>query len=614
MKNTEGKKLCFRLIINVYNNLNLRKKQEEFMDIFTFLSFAGGLALFLFGMQFMGDGLKKLSGSQLESILGRLTSNKYKGLFLGLFVTSIIQSSSATMVMLVGFVNSGIMTLSQTIGPLLGANIGTTATAWLLSTTGLSGNLVWLRLLKPESFTPILAVIGVIMNMSSKSEKGKDVGSILMGFAVLMFGMTTMSDSMSGLKDNENFTRVLVMLKNPIFGILSGTILTAIIMSSSASVGVLQAFSLTGAIPMYTAIPFILGANIGAAITPVLASFSANRDAKRVALACVYTKIISVIVFSTVFFGLNSMIGFDFMNKEASVFSIALFHTSFNVAATLILIPFSNGIEKLTAVTLKGADDEEKDILRVLDDRFLSMPGFALEKAKESAIEMIKIAAESINISLDKLFDYDEKTERYIKEQEKVVDNYEDKLGSYLVRLAGQKLDMAHAAEVTTLLHIIGDIERISDHACNILKAGKEMHEKKITFSDKATAEIEVISAAVREIIELSVKSVEEENNEYAMKIEPLEQVVDKLKYKMKRNHIERLQNDECTIELGFVYSDIITNLERIADHCSNIGVSVLQREESAFEPHEYLSHVKNDGENDFISQYDLYKEKYRIK
>ena len=582
------------------------------MDIFSILALCGGLALFLFGMEYMGDGLKKLSGSQLESILGRLTSNRFKGFLLGLGVTAIIQSSSATTVMLVGFVNSGIMSLTQTIGTIMGANVGTTVTAWLISTTGITSDLWWLKLFKPESFTPVLAVIGVIMIMMAKSEKKKNLGSIFVGFAVLMFGMESMSDAMGGLKDDPNFAKILVAFENPILGILAGTILTAIIQSSSASVGILQALSLTGAIPMSTAIPVILGQNIGTTITPILASLSASRDSKRVAISCVYIKVIGVVIFTVVFYAIHSFVDFGFMNDKASVFSIALFHTLFNILSTVILIPFCEQFEKLAVWTFKG-DDEEKDEFRVLDDNFLSMPGFALEKAREMIAEMIKITNESVNIAIDKLFDYDEKTDLYIKEQEEKVDNYEDKLGSYLVKLAGHKLDMEEANEVTTLLHVIGDVERISDHACNILKAAKEIYEKNISFSSMARNEIDVITRAVKEIVELSVKTVAEENDEYAIKIEPLEQVIDKLKYKMKRNHIERLQKDECTIELGFVYSDIITNLERIADHCSNIGVSILQREESAYEPHEYLSHVKNDGENDFISQYDVYKSKYRI-
>ncbi len=581
------------------------------MDIFSVLTLLGGLALFLFGMNYMGDSLKKLSGGQLESILQKLTSNRLKGFLLGLLVTAVIQSSSATTVMLVGFVNSGIMSLSQTIAIIMGSNVGTTITSWLLSTTGISGDVIWLKLLKPDSFTPVFAMIGIFMTMMAKSEKKKDVGSILLGFAILMFGMETMSGAMSGLKDNESFAQILVMFENPVLGILSGTILTAIIQSSSASVGILQALSLTGAIPMSTALPVILGQNIGTTITPILSSINGNTDSKRVAISCLYIKLIGVVVICVIFYALHSIVGFAFMNEKASVFSIALVHTTFNILSTIILIPLCKLIEKLAVLTFKSTETVKDDKLRILDERFLDMPAFALEKSKELVAEMVKIAESSVNIALDKLFDYDDKSEILVKEQEESVDNYEDKLGSYLVKLAGHKLAPDQANEVTTLLHIIGDIERISDHACNLMEAATEIHKKKIEFSSKAKKEITVAIAAVREIVELSVLAVETEDNAYAMKIEPLEQVIDKLKHRMKKKHIERLQNNECTIELGFVYSDIITNVERIADHCSNIGVAVLQREEASFEPHEYLSHVKHDGENNFITQYNAYKEKY---
>lgn len=583
------------------------------MSIFSVLSLIGGLALFLFGMNYMGDSLKKLSGGQLESILKKLTSNRFKGFVLGLFVTAVIQSSSAATVMLVGFVNSGIMRLSQTIAIIMGANVGTTVTAWLLSTTGISADVEWLKLFKPESFTPILAAIGILMTMIAKSDKKKDVGSILLGFAILMFGMEAMSDAMSGLKDNEAFSRILVMFENPLLGILSGTLLTAIIQSSSASVGILQALSLTGVIPMSTALPVILGQNIGTTITPILSSISGNIESKRVAISCLYIKIIGVIIISVIFYALHSAIGFAFMEEQATVFSIALVHTLFNLLSTVILIPFCKGIEKLAIMTFKSNEKEEESELRVLDDRFLELPGFALDKAKELTSEMLKITQESLFLALDKMFDYDEKTENTIRAQEKLVDEYEDKLGSYLVKLAGHKLSVEDANEVTTLLHIIGDAERISDHACNLMESAREISQKKIIFSAQAQKEICVIVEAIREIVHLSVHSVEEENEAYAIQIEPLEQVIDKLKHKMKSRHIERLQNQECTIELGFVYSDIITNLERVADHCSNIGVSILQREESAYEPHEYLSHVKKDGENNFSSQYEAYKAKYSL-
>ena len=583
------------------------------MDFFSILTMVGGLALFLFGMDYMGDGLKKLSGGQLESILGKLTSNRIKGFLLGLLVTAVIQSSSATTVMLVGFVNSGIMSLSQTIAIIMGANVGTTVTAWLLSTTGISGDVFWLKILKPDSFTPILAAIGILMIMVAKTDKKKSIGSILIGFAVLMFGMETMSDAMSGLKDSQVFMDILVMFKNPILGILSGTILTAIIQSSSASVGILQALSLTGAIPMSTALPVILGQNIGTTITPILSSISGNTESKRVAISCLYIKLIGVVVICSAFYIIHSFVHFAFMDGQATVFSIAITHTLFNIFSTVILLPFCKFIEKIAMLTFKETKAPGDDRFRILDDRFLSVPGFAVEKSKDLLVEMIKLTKESVDIAVDKLLNYDEQTDKYVKEQENLVDNYEDKLGSYLVKLAGHNPSAEDSNEVTALLHIIGDVERISDHACNLFEASKEIYTKGINFSDSAKKEIGIITDAIKEIVQLSADAIEYEDNAIAMKIEPLEQIVDKLKYKMKKNHIERLQNSECTIELGFVYSDIITHIERIADHCSNIGVCILQKKKDGFEPHEYLNHVKYDGENNFIRQYDMYKQKYTM-
>lgn len=581
------------------------------MDIFSILALLGGLALFLFGMDYMGENLKKLSGGSLESILQRLTSNRFKGFLLGFLVTAVIQSSSATTVMLVGFVNSGIMKLAQSISIIMGANVGTTVTSWLLSTTGISGDAIWLKLLKPESFTPLLAMIGILMTMLCKNEKKKDLGSILLGFAILMFGMETMSDAMSGLKDNEQFAQILVAFENPVLGILCGTILTAIIQSSSASVGILQALSLTGAIPMATALPVILGQNIGTTITPILSSISGNKESKQVAFSCLYIKIIGVVIVGFVFYLLDYFLDFAFLNGQSSVFSIAVVHTTFNVISTVILLPFCSLIEKLAIVTIKAKETSQDDNLRVLDDRFLLSPGFALAKSKETIIDMLKITGATVNKSLDMLFAYDEKVANSIKDEEKTVDMYEDKLGSYLVKLAGHKLAEHEASEVTSLLHIIGDAERISDHACNLVGASKELFDKNIEFSSTAKNEIANICQAVKEIIEISIIAVQFESKEFAAKIEPLEQVIDKLKYKMKQNHIERLQSKACTIEHGFVYSDILNNVERIADHCSNIGVSILQKDQNSYEPHDYLNHVKSDGENDFKSQYDAYKEKY---
>lgn len=586
------------------------------MDFFNVLTLLGGLALFLYGMDIMGDSLKKLAGGKLESILARLTSNRFMGFLLGFGVTAIIQSSSATTVMLVGFVNSGIMKLGQTISIIMGANVGTTVTAWLLSTAGISGDTFFIRILKPSSFTPILAVIGFVMTAFSKEDKRKNLGSILLGFAVLMFGMETMSGSMSGLKDSPAFAHLLVMFSNPVMGILVGTVLTAIIQSSSASVGILQALATTGAIPFSTAIPIILGQNIGTTITPILSSISGNRESKRVAFSCLYIKMIGVIIVSVVFYALVPVLGLEkFMVSNSSAFTIAIVHTTFNIISTIILMPFCGLIEKLAVKTIKrgkkGIDDE---IFATLDDRFLEMGSFAVEKSRELVCDMSKLSVKSIIAATELVKKFDREKFEKIIEDENVVDKYEDKISTYLVKLAGAKLAADESREVTELLHCIGDIERISDHAVNIAEVAKEIHDKKIEFSDEAKHEIDVISSAVREILGLTETALEGENLAVAKTVEPLEQVIDKLKNKIRFNHIKRLKEGDCTIEMGFILGDLLTNYERVSDHCSNIAVCLLEIANNSFETHEYLSHVKSEGENEFFEQYDIYKKKYSLK
>lgn len=587
------------------------------MDFFAVLALIGGLALFLYGMDVMGDGLKKLSGSKLEYFLGQLTSNKLKGFLLGFIVTAVIQSSSATTVMLVGFVNSGIMRLSQTISTIMGANVGTTVTAWLLSTTGISGDTFIIKLLKPDSWTPILAAVGAGIVMFSKSEKQKNIASIFLGFAVLMFGMSAMSDAVSGLKDDPNFARILVMFENPIMGILAGTILTAIIQSSSASVGILQALSATGTISYAVALPIILGQNIGTTITPILSAINGNRDSKRVAVTCLYIKIIGVVVVSVAFYVLNSFVTFPFMKEGnyVNAVNIAIVHTAFNIISTIILIPFTKQIEKLAYLTIKDKGDEEaeSDPFATLDDRFFAVPGFAVEKCRELTYEMAKIAQEAVFDSTNILNDYSRDAEENIAKLEKRVDKYEDKISAYLVGLSEKNLNTTDAHQVTKILHIIGDVERISDHALNICETAEEMYEKKISFSEEATKEISVLTDAIREILSITTCMLEEDDIEMAKRVEPLEQIIDKLKKKIKNNHIKRLQLGECTVELGFILSDLLTNYERISDHCSNIAVAVLGNANGNFEAHDYMKHVKNDGENDFFEKYDYYKEKYSI-
>lgn len=587
------------------------------MDFFSILTLLGGLALFLYGMDVMGDGLKKLSGSKLEYFLGQLTSNKFKGFLLGFIVTAIIQSSSATTVMLVGFVNSGIMRLSQTISTIMGANVGTTVTAWLLSTSGINGDSFFIKILKPDAWTPILAAIGVGILMFSKSDRKKNVALILLGFAVLMFGMDTMSAAVSGLKDNENFTKILIMFENPIMGILAGLILTAIIQSSSASVGILQALSATGTISYAVAIPIILGQNIGTTITPILSAINGNKEAKQVAATCLYIKMIGVIVVSVAFYILSSFIVFPFMQEGSYVnaFNIAVIHTLFNIISTIVLIPFSKQIEKLALMTFKDKNnkEQERDPFATLDDRFLKVPSFAVEKCRELAYEMAQMAKESVVESTNLMEKYDKDIVEDIIKQEKRVDKYEDKISAYLVQLASENMNAEDSHQVTKILHIVGDIERISDHALNICETAEEVHEKKVSFSPEATREIKVLADAVKEILSITTNMLEEDNLELAKRVEPLEQIIDKLKKEIRNNHIMRLRVGECTVELGFILSDLLTNYERIADHCSNIAVAVLGNADGKFEAHDYMSHVKTDGENEFFENYQLYKDRYSL-
>lgn len=584
------------------------------MDIFSVLTLLGGLALFLYGMELMGDGLKKLAGSRLEMFLAKLTSNRFKGFLLGLSVTAIIQSSSATTVMLVGFVNSGIMKLSQTISIIMGANIGTTVTAWLLSLSGINGANFVLRLLKPESFSPILAVIGMIMIMINASDKKKNVGSILIGFAILMFGMEMMSGSMEGLKESESFTKMLVMFSNPVMGIIFGTLFTAIIQSSSASVGILQALSLTGAIPYTTAIPVILGQNIGTTITPVLSAITGNVQSKRVAASCVYIKMIGVVIVAVVFYVLNAIFKFPIMDGTAnvSVLTIAIIHTLFNIISTIIIMPFCGGIEKLAKLTVKG-EKEEKDVFATLDDRFLSMPSFAVEKCREVVCGMAELTKKGVLEATTLLDSYDKAKADEIKEWENEVDKYEDKTSAYLVKISARELSAKDSVEVTRLLGAVGDIERISDHSVNVMRAAKEINEKGIVFPERVSEDMRVMGDAVKEIIEITSKALCDGNVEEAKKVEPLDQIIDKLKHKIKNNQVQRLRDGDCTVEMGFILSDLLIAYERIAGHCSNIAVSLIAPNNEALETHDYLSHVKTEDKNDFVERYKMYKSKYSI-
>ncbi len=587
------------------------------MDIFTILSLIGGLALFLYGMDLMGDSLKKLAGGKLESILAKLTASKWKAFMLGLVVTAVIQSSSATTVMLVGFVNSGIMRLGQTISIIMGANIGTTVTAWLLSTADINGATTILKLLKPDSFTPVLALIGLLMIMMGKTDKKRNVGTILIGFAILMFGMDAMSGAVEGLRDNETFTGLLTMFSNPIMGILVGTAFTAIIQSSSASVGVLQALSLSCVVPYSTAIPVILGQNIGTTITPIISSISGNTESKRVAMSCLYIKMVGVVAVAGAFYGLDAVFGFGFMDAPAGAMDIALVHTLFNVISTVILLPFCSLFEKLAVITIKGKKDEkEADVFATLDERFLDMPGFAVEKCKDLVCDMATLSVESFKMATSLLEHFDPAVFAEVQEMEAGVDKYEDKTSTYLVKIAEQDISAKDSKTVTELLHCIGDIERISDHALNIAKAAKEVFDKEITFSEKAKADLKLITAAVCEVLELATDALTNDDLDTAKKVEPLEQVIDRLKRKIKGGHIERLRQGDCTMELGFILSDLLNGYERIADHCSNIAVCFIEISNDSFETHEYLNQLKS-GEGDdtaFKELYAEYKQKYYME
>ncbi len=589
----------------------------EKFDLFSILALIGGLALFLYGMEVMGDALKKLAGGKLESILARLTSNRFKGFLLGLGVTAVIQSSSATTVMLVGFVNSGIMKLGQTISIIMGANVGTTVTAWLLSTTAISGESAFiLKLFKPTSFTPILAAIGIIMIMMGKSEKKKDIGKILIGFAVLMFGMDAMSGAMEGLKNNPEFSALMMKFSNPVLGILIGTILTAIIQSSSASVGILQALSVSVGINYSTAIPIILGQNIGTTITPILSSISGNKESKRVAFSCLYIKMIGVVIVATVFYILNGIFSFTIMeqNMNVSPFTIAVVHTLFNIISTVILMPFCSWIEKLAIKTIKGdKNQEEHDELNTLDERFLNIPSFAVEKCHELVCRMADIAKHSLIDACNATEQYNREVIEKVYKAEELIDKYEDKIGTYLVKLSSRDLSEKDSREVTELLHCIGDIERIGDHAVNICQVAEEVYDKKIEYSAEAKHDIGVISSAVKEVMTLATEALVTGNLDVSKKVEPLEQVIDRLKHKIKGNHIDRLKQGNCSVEAGFTLSDLLVNYERVSDHCSNIAVCMLEIANDSFETHEYLSDVKSNGKNDFFEMYGEYKEKYKL-
>ncbi len=586
------------------------------MDFFDLLSMIGGLALFLYGMNLMGDGLAKASGGRMESILEKLTGNPVKAVLLGAGVTAVIQSSSATTVMVVGFVNSGIMRLEQAVGVIMGANVGTTITSWILSLTGIESSSFLVRLLKPTSFSPVLAIIGVAMLLFSKKEKRQSVASILIGFAVLMFGMDTMSAAVKPLAQEPAFTGILTAFSNPVLGMLAGVVLTAVIQSSSASVGILQALCLSGAVGYNTAIPIILGQNIGTCVTAMISGVGASRNARRAALVHLYFNIIGTVVFMGVFYLLDAAFQFPFMEKPADALGIAVVHSCFNVSATSLL-PFSRGLVKLACLTTGGGVQEqsrqEDEVLQHLDPRFLNTPAYAIEQSRNVAVSMAELAERAINLAMGLVTGYDSEKACQVLELETRVDQYEDQLGSYLVKAGSRDLSERDNHSLSVMLHCIGDFERISDHARNVQEAAQEMADKGVNFSEKALQELEVLRSAIRDILKITMRSFMDEDLELARQVEPLEEVIDALIQEIRQRHIRRLRKGSCTIELGFILTDIITNLERVSDHCSNIAVCLLEISEDEFDTHAYLEDMRREDNTEFRRQVMAYGRQYLL-
>ena len=544
--------------------------KENSMDFFSILTLLGGLAMFLYGMQVMGDGLAKVSGGKLEQILENLTSSKWKAVLLGMCVTAVIQSSSATTVMVVGFVNSGIMKLTQAVGIIMGANIGTTITSWILSLTGIESSNFFISLLKPSSFSPILALVGIVLLTFTKSSRKKDVGTILLGFAVLMFGMESMSGAVKPLADVPEFTGLLLKFSNPVAGILAGTVLTAIIQSSSASVGILQALCMTGAVPYSSAFPIIMGQNIGTCVTALLSAIGANKNAKRAAMIHLYFNLIGTVVFMVLFYMINAAVHFPFMAQMATPATIAITHSVFNITATLVWLPFSNLLVKLACLTIR--DDKVDEVSRedqefmILESRFLEKPAFAVEQGRNAAKHMEQDSRKILDIALGLIHSYSDEQAERVQKLESKIDRYEDELGTYLVKLNNKDLSERDSHSVSIMLHCIGDFERISDHAVKIMESAQELHEKNISFSPQARNELQVLVAVVSRIVDTAYQVFDRQDLNLVSDVEPLEEIVDELSKELKRRHVNRLRLGECTIEMGFILTDLITSLERIAD------------------------------------------------
>ena len=589
-----------------------RKKGVYVMTVYDVLKLIAGLAFFLFGMNVMSSSLEKIAGGKLEHILKKVTANPIVSMLLGALITIAVQSSSATTVMLVGLVNSGIMQFASTINVIFGANIGTTLTAWILSLSGISSDVFFVQMLKPENFTPIIAIIGVLMIMLANKERKKTVGTIFVGFTVLIYGMQFMSGSVSGLADSPAFSQVLVKFNNPILGVLIGTAVTAVIQSSAASIGILQALSLTGGITYSMAIPIVLGQNIGTCATSIISCIGTNSKAKRVAVLHTSVKVIGTLILLPLFLILSKIFNFAFVNSSVNPAEIALIHTIFNILTVIVLMPFSKLLIKLTEKLVPEKGEEEPERVFYLDDRLLRSPSVAILECDNYTTKMSILAKETILEGLKQIFDYSDERSALIEKNEDMLDSFEDELGSYLVKLSAEALSNEDSGKISRMLHTIGDFERLGDHALNLDGVAKEIHDKKIEFSADAQKELSVLIDAVTEITVLTAVAYEKNDVDQSGRVEPLEQVIDKLISLIKSNHIERLKGGNCTIEMGFVLSDLLTNCERISDHCSNIAVAVIELLHNSFDTHQYLNGVKY-GNSDFNRIYDEYDNKYSV-
>lgn len=583
------------------------------MDIFDVFKLLGGVAFFLFGMHTMSGSLEKMSGGKLDRTLQKATSSLPKSLMLGMGITIAIQSSSAMTVMLVGFVNSGIMTLGQTVGVIMGSNVGTTLTAWVLALTGIEGDSFLITILKPESFSPLFAAFGAVLLMFSKKQKRRNTGEILIGFAVLMYGMVIMKDSVSGLSESESFQNVLVAFENPLLGVLVGAVFTGIIQSSAASVGLLQTFAMTGGIKFGVAVPIIMGQNIGTCVTALLSTVGVNRNAKRVAAVHVIFNVIGTVLYFIVLYGLDAIFKFRFMDEAITPVGIAAMHSVFNVSVTAVLLPFTRGLEKLATLMVRDKDDGSM-VTSFLDERLLNTPSFAISNCRDMLIKMGAIARDTAITAFNTVDNYNERAAEFTREGESQLDMYEDKLGTYLVKLSAREISDTDSWAVTGMLSEIGDLERIGDHAYALVKSAEEVHDKAIVFTPGAKRDLAVITAALTDIITLTTKVLEEQDIELARQVEPLEQVIDGLVRKARDRHISRMQKGECGIEPGFVWSDLMISYERISDHCSNIAISTMQSGTSSRAGHDYMAKVRSADNPEFIAAYEIYKSRYRIE